>query len=464
MPYMVIVLLVCTACTTTQDINLPQQNAPEFSTSGTAALEDEWWVSFEDERLSSHIQKGLENNFSLAAAWDRVRAAKALARRESADLYPDLNLGTSADREFDDDAQDSSTFEFGPEASYEVDLWGRIRAISDAETLRAQATREDYRTAALILSGDIAITWYRLIEAHAQLDLLNRQIDTNEKVLEVLRARFGAGQVRSQDILRQQLLIEAIREDVIAFESRIDVLEHQLAVYQGLAPQSAKYTNKRDLPTLPKRPDAGIPANLIQRRPDIRRAYYNIQAADKDLAAAIRDRYPSLLLSASYLSETATAANLFSTWIATIAGSLIAPIIDGGERRAEVERSKAVKSELVNQYGQEVLEAFEEVENALIREKKQIERIDNLDNRLAIAKDTFDQIQTGYFNGANEYIAVLSALNEMQQIERNLLLAKRNLIEFRIALYRSLAGSFETPHENNNIKTAQQKSTENPDE
>lgn len=461
---MIFVLLVCTACTASQDKPLPHQTAPEFSSSGTAALEDKWWVSFEDERLSNHIEKGLENNFSLAAAWDRVRAAKALARRESSDLYPELNLGAAADREFDDDADNSSTFEFGPEASYEVDLWGRIRAIADAEELRARATKEDYRTAALILSGDITLTWYRLVEAHAQLDLLNRQIETNEKVLEVLRARFGAGQVRSQDILRQQLLIEAIREDVIAFESRIDVLEHQLAVFQGLPPQSAQYDIHRDLPALPERPDAGLPSELLQRRPDIKQAYYNIQAADKDLAAAIRDRYPGILLSASYVSETATAANLFSTWIATLAGSLVAPIIDGGERRAEVERSKAVKAELINQYGQDVLEAFEEVENALIQEKKQIKRIENLNNRLSIAKDTFEQIQTGYFNGANEYIAVLSALDEMQQIERNLLLSERNLIEFRIALYRALAGGFETPHENNKIKTAQKKSTENPDE
>ena len=93
------------------------------------------------------------------------------------------------------------------------------------------------------------------------------------------------------------------------------------------------------------------------------------------------------------------------------------------------------------------MQAFREVEDALIREKKQQEKINNLENRLRLAQDTYEQIETGYFNGANEFISVLSAQDELQQTERNLLRAKRELIEFRISLYRALAGGFETPYE-----------------
>jgi NodT family efflux transporter outer membrane factor (OMF) lipoprotein len=435
---------MCSACTKKSEISLPAQTSPSFSESGTEALTELWWTAFNDPRLNMAVAKGLENNFSLASSWERLRAARAVARRESSDLYPDLDLGAAAQRQIDD-GDKQNMFEFGPEASYEVDLWGRIRSAAQAEQLRAEAVEEAYRTAALSLSADIALTWVRLVEAHNQLDLLGRQIETSEKVLEILNAGFGAGLVRSEDILRQRLLIEATQEDVIVFESQIETLEHQLAILQGEAPQDKTYRVTEILPTLPPRPDAGLPTELIQRRPDVRQAYLEIKAADKDLAAAIRDQYPSLTLSASYVSEATTVGDLFSNWLTTFGGALLAPVFDGGRRRAEIDRSEAVRGQLVNDYGQAVLQAFREVEDALIREQKQMERIGNLKSRLETASVTYKQIQTGYFNGANEYLDVLSALSAMQQIERDLLTARRNLIEFRIALYRSLAGGFEMP-------------------
>lgn len=410
-------------------------------------MPDQWWHAFESQALNAHIDTALQDNFSLAAAWDRLNAARAVARRERADLFPDLNLAGSASREIDDDGQDTDQFSLGPTASYEVDLWGRVRAQSKAEDIRALATEESYRTAALTLSADIALTWLRLIEAHTQHDLLNRQIETNKKALEVLRARFGAGQVRSEDILRQKLLIEAVVADKITIEASIEVLEHQLAVLRGEAPQGQVYAMDQTLPDVPPLPDVGVPSTLIQRRPDVREAYYNIKAADQDLAAAIRDRYPRLTVSASYISEAATAGNLFTNWITSLVASVMAPVFDGGERRAEVERARAERTALVNMYGQSVLQAFQEVEDALAREKKQRERIDNLTARLALARDTYEQIKLGYFNGVNEFISMLSAQTELQSLERDLLRAERTLIEYRIGLYRALAGGFETPRE-----------------
>ena len=438
---------------------MPLRDAPPFSQSGTKALPDLWWTELNDEALNAHISYALNNNFSLASTWQRLKAARAVARRQSSGLYPDLDLVAGAAYQEGDtiegDNDDNESYTFGPEATYEVDLWGRIRSRAQAEALRAQATQEEYRTAALSLSADIALTWINLVETQNQLYLLDRQIETNEKVLEVLRAQFGAGQVRSQDILRQQLLIEAIREDAIAFEADMHTLEHQLAVLRGDAPQSRNYNPGKKLPALPARPQMGLPAELIQRRPDVRRAYLDIRAADRDLAAAIRNQYPRLDLTASYLTDADTAGNLLSNWITTLAASLVAPVLDGGQRRAEIDRTQAVRAQLINTYGQTVLEAFRDVEDALIQEDKQRRRIANLEGRLAIARDTYDQIRTGYFNGANAFIAVLEALDELQQIERDLLRAQRDLIAFRIALYRALAGGFVTPREMPETEDAQ---------
>lgn len=440
------VILFCGACASAGDKRFPEFSAESFSKSGTAYLPDFWWVSLNDQSLNNHVRAALENNFSLAAAWERLQAARSLAQRQASNLYPDLDIEGDAARRIDD-TEESDNFSAGPAASYEVDLWGEVRAAAAAEDLRAKASEEAYRTAALSLSADIAITWVRLTEANNQIRLLNSQIATNEKALEVLKARFGAGQVRSEDILRQQLLIESVREEKISVESDKGVLEHLLAVLRGETPQAASFATKPALPKLADLPDTGLSSELINRRPDIRRAELEIAAADKDLAAAIRDQYPSLTLSASYISEAATAGNLFSDWITTLAAGLLAPVFDGGERKAEAARREALRNALINDYGQTVLDAFREVEDALIREQKQRERIQNLQVRLSLARDSYEQIQLGYFNGANEFISVLDAQDELQGIERDYLRARRNLIEFRIALYRALAGGFETPFE-----------------
>ena len=424
-----------------EKINLSFKDTPDFSSSGEAIIPDAWWTSFNDPTLNAHINTALNNNFSLAAAAQRLNAARAIAVRERSALFPDIDLGASASRTIDDSP--ASRFTFGPEASYEADLWGRIRAGIAAEDLRAKAQEQDYYTAALVLSADIAVTWMRLTEAYQQLALLNEQIEVNEKTLKVLRGRFGIGLVRSEDILRQQLLTESLLEERISVETDVQILEHQLAVLRGEPPQGSIYSPATALPALPPKPQTGLPIDLIQRRPDVQSAYFDIRAADKDLAAALRDRYPRLTLSASYISEAASAGNLFSNWITSIAGALIAPVFDGGERQAEITRSQARRAELLNTYKQTVLEAFQDVEDALTLEEQQLERIENLERRLSIARKTYKQIQTGYFNGVNDYLDTLNTLTDLQRTERDILSARRILIEYRITLYRALSGSFD---------------------
>lgn len=450
MIFCIILVYICTGCASYSPYNLPLQEEQRFSYTGSAVQQDAWWQVLGDEKLDFHIQSALDGNFSLVAAWERLNAARALAQRESSDLYPNLDLNASASRNTEDD---ENLLSLGLAASYEIDLWGRIRSSAVAEELRAAASMEAYRTAALTLSGNIAITWVRLIEAQNQIDLLESQIETNEKVLEVLRARFGIGQGRSEDILRQQILIESIKEEKIGVEIDLETLRHQLAILKGELPQNKTYQLSTSLPILPELPDTGLSTDLINRRPDIRERLFEIEAADKDLVAAVRDQYPSLTLSASYASEATSASNLFSDWIATLAGGIITPVFDGEQRRAEVSRLEALRNERIQLYAQAILNAFGEVEDALIIEKKQDQRITNLENRFQMARDTLEQIRTGYFNGANQFISVLSSQTELQEIERDLLRAQRNLVETRISLYRALAGGFETPGEINDAES-----------
>ncbi len=444
-----IIITLLSGCATYKGYKLPWEN--EISEvelqNGIEVLPDLWWHAFQDENLNAHIETALNQNFTLTAAWERFNAAQALASKASSGLYPSLNIDGGTSHKIDS-GQRTNQFTFGGSASYEVDLWGRIRAESAAEDLRALANEKSYRTAALSLSANIATVWSQIVEAHNQNKLLEKQIQTNDKTLEILTARFETGQNRREDVLRQELLNKAVIAEKINIETDIKTLNHQLAVLRGEMPQNAAYTVSEVLPTLANIESIGISSSLIKRRPDVEQAYLEIQVADKDLAAAIHNQYPQITLSASYISEAATAGALFSNWITTLVSGITAPLFDGGQRRAEISNREALRSELVATYAQTVLLAFQEVEDALIQEKKQQERIQNLEERLALAEESYDQVLLGFLNGANEFLSVLSAQIEWQSLERDLILARRNLMEFRISLCRALASGFETPREN----------------
>ncbi len=288
-----------------------------------------------------------------------------------------------------------------------------------------------------------------MAEAQKQLALVERQIETNQKVLDLLKNRFGTGQIRGVDILRQRQLLESTREQKSTAEANLKVLQHELSVLLGQSPQDTlRNISPEQMPELPPLPETGVPIDLVQRRPDVRSAFNLVKAADRDLASAISNQYPRLTLSASLTSSSNTAGNLFEEWATSFAGNLLAPIFRGGELSAEVDRLEAVKKQRLYEYGQTILTAFQEVEDALIREQKQRESIARLEEQVTLAEQAYNQLRLEYLNGTSNYLDVLTALDEVQQLRRNLLTAELNLIEYRIGLYRALAGSFETEREN----------------
>ncbi|MCG2589047.1 efflux transporter outer membrane subunit [Rhodohalobacter sulfatireducens] len=440
-----VLLMLFSGCRTQSDLTDPIEIPESFSESGVEIVPAKWWTSFEDKRLSTVIDSAMSSNFTLLTAWERLRAAEAVVDRESSLLFPTLEATGSAraDR-FSDSSRDSEQLQLGLSTSYEIDLWGRIGSTIDAEQFRAQATLYDYQTAALSLTAEITRTWYRLADAQNQLALVNEQINTNLTVLELLNNRFEIGQIQSVDVLRQQQLVEATREQRTYAEARVQTLEHQLAVLLGQTPQSGVDLRPEDLPQLAPLPSAGLPTDLVQKRPDVRSAFASLRAADNDLAAAISNQYPRFSISASASTAAESAGALFEDWAVSFAGNLLAPIFYGGELRAEVDRNEAVKNQRLYEYGQTILTAFREVEDALIQEKKQVESIESIERQLELASQSYRQLRIQYLNGSGNYLDVLTALDDIQQLRRDLLTAQLTLVEYRISLYRALAGSFET--------------------
>ncbi|WP_037325449.1 efflux transporter outer membrane subunit [Salinimicrobium terrae] len=447
--FIVSIFLLLSSCTPKiAPLEAPVPQPEEFTSQGPVALSDEWWASFDDPILDSLVQVGLEENLVLAGNWQQYKAARAIVRRERSFLFPEVDAFAGVARNqpqgnFSEDLQ----FQTGLAASYELDVWGRIRAGIQAEKYTAEAILRDYQAAAMTVSAEISNTWYELLTAHKQLELIEQQIETNEAIVKLIRARFAGGQIRAVDILRQEQLLESTRDLKIFYETNLELLENRLAVLLGRPPQNVEDFRTGIIPNLPPLPQTGLPLELIRRRPDLQQAYNLVLAADREMAFAIRSKFPIISLEATGRFNSAEMGNLFENWTYSLAGNLIAPIIYGGRLSAEVDRTEAVKNQRLFEYGQAVLIAFEEVENALFQEMKQIERLEVLERRLDLSSKTAKQLRIEFLNGLSPYLDVLLALDEQQQLEREMLEARQELLEIRIGLYRALAGAFETERE-----------------
>jgi NodT family efflux transporter outer membrane factor (OMF) lipoprotein len=355
-------------------VDLAYDTLQSFSLSGEKEAPARWWLAFQDPDLNALIDSALQTNLPLKTVWYQLEEAGALVRITASALWPQLSLGIQSGFSVPEpDFVGGENTQISLRAGYEVDLWGRIRYSMHADQYRFKASYYDYKTAAVSLSAEIALAYFRLKATSEQLRWTAEQLKTNEQVLALIRARFASGQVRGVDILRQQQLIENTKEQKIGLEMQLGVLKNQLAVLLGTPPGEDFRTaiNVLDsLPELPPLPQTGIPLQLVNRRPDVLNAYYQLQASDRELAAAISNRYPRLNLSIATAVRSNTIEGLLESQAGSLAINLLAPLFYGRSLKAQVDQAEAVRQQLTNSYGQTVLIAFQEVENALIQEEK----------------------------------------------------------------------------------------------
>jgi len=428
-----------------KDPIVPFSLPESFSASGGALLPEQWWLSFDDPDLNETIQRGIFNNFSIRTAWDRLRQAEQTAVMAGADLYPQADYAGRAGRQYDrldGSGTYASRYNLGIGAAYEIDLWGRVKSLHQAAVLDAEAAYERVDAAAISLSAAIAQTWYRLAESKLQEQLIASQLDANEKMLTIIRLQFRQGQIGAADVFRQEQLVEGTRGQIVTIQNEIVLLQHQLSVLLGRPAGTWWADETMKLAVLPELPEAGVPAQLVRRRPDLILAQKAILAADYRVGAAVAEQYPRFSLTADPQTSAARISDLFDDWFADLSINVLGPLFDAGFRKANVERSRAVLSEAINQYGQDMLIALREVEDALSQEAHQRQYLTSLQRQLRLAQRTYERTRESYLKGQLDYIRVLESLVSMQSLERSELAARRQLIEYRIDLCRSLAGGW----------------------
>lgn len=415
-----------------------------------------WWHALNSNELNRILDQAFADNLSLQQAWARLEQARALAVQAGADLFPDLNLTgstTHARQRAETSSRQggaNSTFQtfsthqyaIGLATNYELDLWGRIRAQREAAVLTAQATREDWNTTVIALAADVTTTWAGILSQQLQMRLLEDQLKTSLTYLELVELRYRKGIVSALDVFQQRQVVENVRSQIPLAEARRQVFHNQLAVLLGQAPGDRLAIKSRDLPIPEPVPPAGLPTDLLANRPDVRAAGLRLQAADWQLAAARADRLPALSLTGRVGYGPADIDGLLDNWIMSLAGNLAAPLLDGGRRAAETDRTRAVIDENLAAYRQSVLTAIREVEDALVSEHYQRRHVAALERQLKAARNALVEALEQYRKGVDDYLPVLTQLISVQNLERDLIAQKTQLLNDRIDLYKSLGGNW----------------------
>ena len=418
----------------------------EFTTD--VAPEQKWWETFNDSELNAIVEEAFSNNLNLKQIWARLMQAKAKAVQAGADRYPDLT-GTAGATHFRQRTKNGSAltstsenYSLGVSSNYELDLWGRVRAEQEAAILSTEASEQDLKAAAITLAAEVTNRWLQIIAQRTQKHLLNEQLKTNQTFLELIELRFRHAMVSALDVYQQQQVIDQVRAQIPLVEARESKLMNELSVLLGKAPRSPLVISRPDLPKLAPMPSTGIPADLLENRPDIKAAQLRLQSAGWNVSAARADRLPSLTLSARAIFENKHLDLLLDNWLLSLAANLTAPVFDGNRRAAEVDRTMAMKDENLAAYRQTILTAIREVEDALVTEAKQKEHILELKQVIQTARKALAQATLRYRNGLNDYLPVLTQLLSVQDLERDLIAQRATLLTNRISLYRSLGGTW----------------------
>lgn len=379
--------------------------------------------------------------------WSRLDQAYASAKKVGADLFPHASgyLGYNRKQYAGNDSTkvSSNTYSFGLTINYELDIWKRIRSQKDASLLDIKASVYDLQAAAITLTSNIARYWYQLIERYKQLDILETQIEINTKNLKIITLKFEQGRSAVTDVLQQKQTLESNKSDKILIEKDIEIIKNQLAILCGVSPGGIIIPKVIVFPSLPQFPQIGPVSEWLKRRPDLRKLYTDIQASDKRVATGIAELYPKIGLSVDLGTTTSELRDWFSNWLATFAANLVAPLFEAGKRLAEVERLKAIASEKFYTYGDKVLIAIKEVEDAIISEIQQKNYIKALNKRLTISENTLGLTQNRYIYGQKEFLQYLTSLINHQLLQRTSVSAKYQLILYRIQLYKAIAGSLD---------------------
>lgn len=413
------------------------------TTEGTVA--SGWLKSLNDPQLDALVAEAISNNRDLAAAAERVRIAQQAVIVAGAQLLPQVNADFGARTTYDDHNNEpfNSTVAYAGIA-WELDVWGRLRAQREAVSTAAAATALDYEYARQSIAATVAKAWYLACEARQLQVLAERAVTVYENLLELVKVRKTAGKGTNLDVADTGAKLAIARAQVEVSRAAYDEARRALETLLGRYP-SAEIDAAVVLPALPPPPSAGVPASLLERRPDLVAAEQRVIAAFRREESARLALLPdfSLSLAGGRLGDQFLSVLQLNPWLGSAAVGMSVPIYEGGALKAQLEIATAEQARVVAAYGGAVLVAFREVETTLANEQLIARRLTYEETALGDAREAVRIAMFQYQAGRRDFLWVSNLQTDEIAIEAGVIRARNLQRTNRIRLFLALGGSFD---------------------
>jgi NodT family efflux transporter outer membrane factor (OMF) lipoprotein len=431
--------------------------------SSSATSPDAWWRAFDDPLLDQLMDEAVAGDTDVASAKAKIREARATRREAEAALGPSLTGsgsatesksgqdggGTAATTAAASSSDPSWSYQAGLDASWELDLFGGKRRDAEAAVYGEQAAEEDLRSTLLTLVGDVGANYAEARGYQAQVALAQRTLASQRRTADLTRVKFEAGAASGADAAKADAQAANTSADIPTYRADYAEAVHRLSVLTGRAPGAlyGRMQAPRAIPAPRKPLPAGVPADLLSRRPDVRAAERRVAQATAKIGAAEAALYPDVSLTGS-LSTTATrpgdllrASSVSWSW----GPSVSMPIFDSGKLAAERDATQAQRDEYVVAWRSSVLTAMEDVENALVSLAQEGARVKALAASVDGYRKAADLSRTQYEAGKASFLDVLDAERSLYSAEDSLIQSRVAVAKDHVALAKALGGGWDAP-------------------
>ena len=446
----IMVLLFLSGCTLGPNFKEPAANAPgSYRTqvmSSEEAVDLKWWELFDGPLLFSLVTTALENNRDLQIAVSRIEQARATVGFTRADQFPRLDIEAGAltgnnSSGFRSEDTNSTVYLAAP-LSWEVDFWGRYRRSTEAARAELMASEYGLKTVQLTLIADVVSGYYQLLDFHRRLAIAEQTLTSRIKSLDIIQQRFDKGIIAELDVNQAQVQKEIAAGAIPLYKRSIAKTENRLSILLGHLPAAVK-TRQSMADVLPPDIPVGMPADLLEHRPDIIQAKYLLKAQTEKVGVAEALRWPAISLTGALGGASTELGSLaIDGGIWSAGGRLLGPVIDFGKniRRVEIEEQKMQQSLYL--FENTVLNAFREVEDALIEIVTYREELAAIDRQQKASKNANKLSKERYDKGVSSYLEVLDTERTLFSADLQLSQLQQEYINAYVGLYKALGGGW----------------------
>jgi len=414
-----------------------------------------WWTTFDDQLLTSLITRTVQSNLTLQQAEARVRESRAERRIAAADLWPQIEASGSYTRERTSKngvnpggaGKTFNLFQGGFDANWEVDVFGGNRRQVEAADASVEAAEDDRNAVLVSLMGEVGLEYVTYRSLQQRSALAKRNVAAQQGTLDLTRRLFNAGLAPELDVQRAAAQVATTASTIPLLEQQAAQAMHALGVLIGQPPMTLQQELAvvGPIPKPPAQVAVGLPSELLLRRPDVARSERQLAAQTAEIGVATRDLFPRFFISGAASLQSVRGSDFFD-WqsrLLSLGPSVSWPIFEGGRIRANIALQTATQQELLAAYEGVVLQAFQDVEDALVAFSQQQATRAQLEDAVRANQRAADLARQAYGQGLTDFLTVLEAQESVFTSQDTLAQTERDVALGLVALYKAVGGGWE---------------------